>query len=521
MRTDGFARAAPAAVVLAATLAGAALRLHHIMAMPFWLDEAYSAYAADHGFGFLWHVVPRYETHPPLYYSLVRLWSLGFGETLAARRWLGLACGIAAIPATALAAHALGRLVAWERARRRWLGALAAALAAAHPQMLLMAQQLRPYPVMILVYALTLTCLFRLAAQARDGVRLDARWLAGFTLGEAAMLWLHTLGPLFAGSLAIALALCTVRRGLPRRDWLALAATQVAAAAIYVPALLIAMAQAPTWIKTTWLRFRPHGLRYDLGLLYATWNIWVSVAAGLAMVAALAMLARARWGGRAGAALVVLAGLPTAASILLSIAVSPVFLTRTLSPVTVPALILTAAGLAWPARARRAGLAAAALFAAAYARTAWGLAERAPNQDWYAALRWLAPRMHPGDTVWAYPNEGALPLGYALKDTRRAMTVVPIPAAVPAFGHGGYFVTGSQGVVSLYPREIAALMTSPAARVTPTIWVLRLGPWKYDPGDRLVRALGATRTVVGHYRQGPIDLTGLRLSHTDRPSPRT
>ena len=82
---------------------------------------------------------------------------------------------------------------------------------------------------------------------------------------------------------------------------------------------------------------------------------------------------------------------------------------------------------------------------------------------------------------------------------------------MPAFGSGGYFPSGSRGVVSLYPRQIAALATTSAtAKAPPTIWLLRLNAPIYDPGDEMLHALEQGRIVSAHFRRGPIDLTGLR-----------
>ncbi|USI74208.1 hypothetical protein [Sphingomonas morindae] len=503
-------RARAALLLLAVTLLAAGLRLWHGFAHPFWLDEAYSAYAADHGFAFLWHVVPRYETHPPFYYSLVRLWSLAFGETLAARRSLGLIAGIAAVPVAMLAARRLAALIGLAPRRAALLALLVGLFAACHPLMLQMSRQVRPYPVMTLVYALALLPLFRLAAAARAGRPLPTGALAGFALAEAAMLWLHSLGPLFGAALGLALLLVTVRPGLARRDAVALLASQALAGLLYLPAFAIMLGQAPTWIQSTWLVFRPATLIAQLGLIYASWNRWVSLIALLLALAGAASLGRRHWGGRVAAALAILAILPVAAAILLSLTVAPVFLTRTLSPVTVPGLLLIAAGAAQTGRLALATLPLAALLLTGEAAVTRLMLRAGPMQDWYGAIAWLRPRMAPGDTLWAYPNEGALPLSYALRDERRTLPIRAIPAPVPAFGMGGYFPTGSRGVVSLYPDQIARLMASPAARTPPTIWVLRLGPWKYDPGDRLVRALAADRRVVGHFRRGAIDLIGLR-----------
>ncbi|WP_174286317.1 hypothetical protein, partial [Sphingomonas bacterium] len=51
---------ATAALLAAAAIAGLMLRYRGIADEPLWLDEAYSAFAADHGWRFLWRVVPKY-----------------------------------------------------------------------------------------------------------------------------------------------------------------------------------------------------------------------------------------------------------------------------------------------------------------------------------------------------------------------------------------------------------------------------------------------------------------------------
>lgn len=497
-------------IAIVAAAAGVALRCWHTHRDPLWLDEAYSAYAADHGFAFLWHVVPRYETHPPLYYSIVRLWSLAFGDTLAVRRMLGVACGVAAIGATGAAAAMLAALLRWSEAARLRLMAITVVLVALNPMQVVLSRQVRPYPVIAFVYAAGVAVVLRLAIDTRERRRLHQGWLAAATVIEALLLWLHTLGPLFGAALALALALLVARRGMARRDLLALLATQVAAGLLYLPAFLIMLEQAPAWVRTTWLRFSTHDLAATIGLVYLSWNRIAQVAAMVFGVAGAIRLARqGDPGRRAAAALVVLAVAPPLAAILISLAISPVFLVRTVDAATLPAAILFAAAITWP-RPLLWVAATALVPIASEAALDREFASTPPVQDWYGVLDWLLPRFAPGDIVWAYPNEGALPLAYALRDRGRTLPVRPIPGAVPAFGLGGYYVTGSQGVVSLYPREIAALMRTPAATRPATIWLLRVGPWNYDPGDRMLRALGAGRVEIARWRSNQIMLIGLR-----------
>ena len=96
----------PALIALIGLVAGL-FRLLGTLGKPYWLDEAYSAYAADHGWRFLWTVVPRYETHPPFYYSLLHGWNLLFGNSLLASRSFSVACGLLTLPVLAFATRDL------------------------------------------------------------------------------------------------------------------------------------------------------------------------------------------------------------------------------------------------------------------------------------------------------------------------------------------------------------------------------------------------------------------------------
>src|SRR5690348_9225277 len=46
-----------------------------------WIDELYSQWFSSRSFAELWRDVPLYEPHPPVYYSLLKLWSSLFGNS--------------------------------------------------------------------------------------------------------------------------------------------------------------------------------------------------------------------------------------------------------------------------------------------------------------------------------------------------------------------------------------------------------------------------------------------------------
>lgn len=503
-----------AAIVAAIALIAAAVwfRIAGTTRHPFWLDEGYSAYAAAKGFRFLWQVVPLYETHPPFYYSLLRVWTLLFGDSLIASRALGITCGLATLPMAALAIREVAR---WFAPALRPVPLMLAMLAliALSPALIDMSRDVRPYPVLILVYATASFALLRLGRIAAGERRIAAGPFALYLVALALILWLHNLGILYGLAVGLALLALVLRRDLTKRDWALLIGGHALVALVYLPALLILIDQAPTWIHSTWLHFDAPRLPGRLALLWAAPGLIAIYAGGFLALLGIGALVRLREGWRVAAALLLLALLPVALSILISILKAPVFITRTMTPVAVPALLLLAIGGAgWANALRWAALPALLLLAGSMAWTDSIVLHARPMQDWYGTVGWLQQRYRPGDEIWSYPNEGALPLDYAARDKGLTFVDRPIPTPIPTLdgGPGSWNPTGSRGVFSLPPEALNAIAGSPQARTIPTIWLHRLGAHTYDKGDVLLHALAADRVIVGRWRSGPIEIIGLR-----------
>lgn len=493
-----------------AALAGVALRCWRAFSDPLWLDEAYSAFAAAHGFAYLWRVVPKYETHPPFYYAVLRCWTLAFGDSLIALRALGLLAGVLTPPALAWAADGIGRWLGWTARRRRRLVFVAFMLACLSIPLIEMTREVRPYPLMILAYALAIRALIALAMRRRAGRGLASGPYAAFLLLVALLLWLHNLGLLWAAALGLALLVAVAGERMRRQDWYALSGGLLIVAMIYLPALLILLDQAPTWVTSTWLGFSWGALWPHLGVLYAVPG-WQGIAAGALVWLGVAALWRAGDEARRLAALLlILALVPVLLSIGLTLAVAPVFITRTMTPVAVPTLLLLSIGaVAWDGRAGWVGWAAVGMLAANLFAVELQARAHGPMQDWYGTVAWLQKRFRAGDQIYAYPNEGALPMARALRDKGFDWAIRPIPAEVPAFGEGGWHPTGSRGVVSLPRRRLRQIVDEPTTRAVPTIWLLRLGAETYDRGDAFRAELSRGRHVVRRWRDGPIDVIGL------------
>ena len=502
-----------AAALLA--LAGIWTRLWGIADEPMWLDEGYSAYAAAKGWHFLWHIVPRYETHPPFYYSLLRAWTLIAGDGLMSHRLLGVFAGVAALPVAALAADRIARIAGLAR---NWAITATVGLVALSPMLVEMSREVRPYPLMILAYACAMAALAAIAARSANGLPIASRAYALYLCAFALILWLHNLGPLYGVALGLSFLTVTIRRGMTRGDWAWIIRGHLAIVLLWLPALLILLDQAPMWVKATWLKFSPVDLWRRVTVIHAGPGDDMRATAMLLAVLGIVALWRRPWGKRLAAMLLILTAIPVLLAILISATVAPVFIPRTMTALAIPAAVLMAVGLSFGKGWQRLVPITALLWLLGQ-QFAFDLAAREhPRRDWYRALAWLQPRFQPGDQVFAYPNEGALPFDRAVKDKGLHMPSRSIPTEIPSLDPppGSWYVSGSRGVPSLDQAHLRAIADEPRTRAVPTIWLLRLGPWAYDKGDIFLSELSRGRHEVGRYRDRAIDIVGLRRDQTAR-----
>lgn len=498
---------------------GTGLRSWHLTADPMWLDEAYSAYAASHGFGFLWHVTPLYESHPPFYYSLLHLWVLAFGDGLAPLRIFGWLFGVATLPTLWLVAGTMGKWIGWDEPQRRRVQLAAVGLGSLSIALVAMTREIRPYPLMILIYTVEIGLVLRLAMRAEHAAPVGGRALAAYFVLLEILCWLHNLGALYGLALTIALAIALPLTRLSRRDWTALIGGHVLVGLLYLPCLLILRQQAAVWTVHTWLQFElDWGLLDHLMTLYGVPG-WVGFASLLLAGLAIAALHRLPHGTRLTSMLVVLALLPPLVAVILSMTVAPVFVTRIMTATAIPAILLLAIGAGAPGRYGLLGLGAAVLIGASLLTADIQARMGPPMQDWYRTVDWLAQRFRPGDQIFAYPNEGKLPLHYALRDKGLDYPIRAIPRDVPALeDRHGTHPTGTRGVSSLPQAELHAIAEEPATKAVPTIWLLRLGAESYDPGDLFLKELHRGRIIVRSWRDGPIDIIGLRIRPPAAPA---
>lgn len=479
------------ALVAVATAAAIGLRLWDLADRPLWLDESWSRWMAGQDWAGLWSSARRYDSHPPLYYSLLRLWQGVAPATPLGLRALSVLAGLAMLP------------IGWLCARRvmpeqKWLPPLVVAALALSPALILASRQARPYALLALAFAIALWAALSLLRAPRP-----ALWLA-YLAGLELVLWLHGLGALFAAALGAGLLLALAWQRRLGEQLVAYLAVHAVAALAWLPCLLVIVEQRQAWSQT-WLRFAwsevPPGVAAALaepGAASATIFL-------LALLGAFALLRQRE--ERPAAMLLLCAALaPAAVTILLSAVSSPVFLPRTLAPSALPLLLLAAAGLERVRGApERACAAAAMLLILGWAAVTQ--VQRPPEEPWSRLAGWLEQRVAPGEELWLLPNELALPLRYgAGREPRFAMR--GIPAEFPAPDHVAPRYTGTAAVPGMGPGDAARLVEDARRRGVAGVWVVSRFPHWFDPEASLPRAFAAPPVersyhgalLIDHYR---------------------
>jgi uncharacterized membrane protein len=168
---------------LAALVAFAVLRLPLLTHYPPWTDEVWSLDVTPATWARLLRWYADDQTHPPLYYAMLWAWARIGGTSLAFMRLLPALIGIA----TAIPVVDICRSLSLSRRAT----AVAITMTAFAPTLIAYSLELRSYPLLSLLSALSLALWLR--ARRADAPARTIWWL---TLVNGALLWTHFFGAL-------------------------------------------------------------------------------------------------------------------------------------------------------------------------------------------------------------------------------------------------------------------------------------------------------------------------------------
>lgn len=212
-------------LALALLMAASLLLRTGALSTGYWIDEGIAVGIASHPLQDIPRILGQ-DGNPPLYYVLLHLWMLGFGDGEAATRALSLVFALLAIPAS---------FWAGSRVFDRRAGFVAAAGAAGAPFLTYYAQETRMYSLVVLLSVLA-SASFALAFVR--GERAQVAWLGVWL---ALLLYTHTWGLFLAAAMAIVWVLMWRRGVVAGGDGARLA---LVLAVLYAPWLPSVLSQA-------------------------------------------------------------------------------------------------------------------------------------------------------------------------------------------------------------------------------------------------------------------------------------
>ena len=494
LRGDERTRSALLWLLLVVVL-GACLRFWRIGAESLWMDEAFSWLWTHQSHEALWGAAGRWETNPPLYYSIQKAWSGLFGDSEAGLRSFSALAGTLTIPVTFLIGRLIGGAVA---------GLIAALLLATLPVHIQYSQEARASALLMLAATTAVWGLLAFLrsygglasspAPSERGGRLLG--LAAYASGTTVALYAHNTAVLLP-LLANCIALCwwIGRKRFDRRfalEWLLANVLPLILWLWWLPTVLMQASAAP---NVDWIEQPP----FIAALLQAVRQYGTLGWFWVGPIPLLGVLALWQWRDRWPALAVLLVfvlGVP-ALVWLIGLVGRPIWIGRViLWPVGLG--LVVAAGGALAIRPTAARIAVVGVVVAIQCANLVDDYRSMDKPPWNQVVADLAAASEPTDVIVHFPHLLNWPFAYYAEPLAIAAGQVGLyTSAAPPFNVVER--TRGQAMEYLDWREVRAL----AARYQ-RAWVIFRNRAKEDPDDILLRRLREAGTVA-LYRSYPPD----------------
>jgi 4-amino-4-deoxy-L-arabinose transferase-like glycosyltransferase len=470
-------------VCIAIGMVALALRLITLGSRSLQMDEAYSVWFAARPWYELWHVVPLYEIHPPMYYSLLKIWIGWFGDAEFAIRLPSVFVSVATVLVVAMSGKLLKAGPVIERA-----GLVAGLLVATNKGNILYGELARPYAFEAFAAAVAILCSVIVLRQLTgtrapdEGQEADKRTLflpalIGLALSASATLWSHNTAVLVAFAIGLGLLVSTLgfTRGNRLTAAVIIAAPFVVALALWSPyaGFLIAATkyvQSSFWVKFEWIDF------------LKAWSL--AAGARLTLLPVLVLCAGAflvLWRSCRAVAvhLAIVLLLPFTFIVAYSCFVRPIFMDRLFEWMVSPIMFLTALGMMWVLPRNRSRLAVLVLLLLLSGVQAMQL-YRGVQEDFRASVAEVANHRRSGDLLIVSPNEVDVAVQYYAKAYRDFPDVLVMPSPFPALGLKRPYMSNvaAPGIIPA-DRDIVRAALATHGRV----WLIQRNPGGFDPGS--------------------------------------
>ncbi len=450
-------------------------KIAHETTFSYWLDEGYTAWFTELSFRDIWLWLPEIESHPPLYYSLVKLWGLiGADNGGLWHRSLSILISLLLV----LTSYSTTRRVACSLGQNAESAALFNCfLICFTPVLVWYSLEARPYILMFLAYSLALLGMISIFT-ASEGRTLKG-W-ALFTIGVILTNWSHHLGGLSTAILYASLALhWMIDRRFEKRFLLWLLGSTLIVLIVSIPLILQIIRQISLWEASSWvpepdLANVAHALRRVFGfgfsdryidpafgnppllhMLRLGLGVLTGLISALLALYGLYRLLRERRYSLVCFFLLSCFALPVVA-IAVSIIGPNIFIERILLPGLIPYFMLLALAIGYfDSRTLRAVLKiyyVIVLLLGLYAT--FTAAEKEP---WNRIMTSLADEIGENDVLLLLPNDLYLPARLYVTDPAFAGRIRSVPVAYPAVDYSDFYPDGFPAVPGVRPVDADAI----------------------------------------------------------------
>lgn len=453
-RVDWLLPAVGATVLLALIF-----RLPTLSGRSVWMDEAYSYWFSNLSWSDLWTRTPLYETHPPFYYSLLKVWTMMAGTSEAGMRSLSVVASLMTVAITGYAPRLLGLEKRYDR-----IGLVASVLLAVNQGSIEYAQQARAYALQTLFCTLmiltSVILLQRMLVETRESPQVPgARWLylsSGLCAGVT--LWLHNTSPfiIFGNWMGVFTAIFLFSR-YKRHDLVLSAKGLLVALLVWSPCIPILLIESRTVAASFWVTISPKMITWPFTL--AAGGKFAFVPAIIVAAFAWIKLYRTRKPFALYSASILL--VPVLCIFAVSYLFTPIFVVRTFEWMAPVFLFLVTLGLFLPgkmAKLRFAVLPVLVILCVGQDVVYF----RSSTQDLRGAVHYLASNYQPGDLVLVYPNELEVGLNYYTRQLSAPPEIAAVPAKYPAVAMARPYLGSNKGAPAAIESdrvEIAHLLS--------------------------------------------------------------
>ena len=470
-------RPSPHGILTLIIAAGFLLRLHAIDRLCLWFDEGITVWKIHQPFGAIPFLV-RSDTVPPLYYYILKTWTLFFAESDTSIRLLSAVLGTAVLPVVFL----LGRLLF-----DRQTGLLAAFLLALSTYHVQYSQEARSYALLFLCFGLSFYFLVQIVQSP------GKRYWFGYIVSAILLIYSHGLSLVYLASLNVCFLAQrhTWKKHLLRRwvaancvvlatlvPWLFIYVRQISAfreqTTLPAPSLsalahtLILLGSLPP-SKQSLLPPALQGLSYSLPFIQVAWFTSIFF---LFLEPLLRFL---RSPSRSIGILYLLFVLPFALILILSLAVSSLYLDRLFLVCLIPLTLLLAARHQEPSRLPRLRLVFLCVYSLCSVLSLYSYYQSDWKEDYRSATGYLLTNAEPGDAVIFVAHVGEILFDWYSQGSRSDLLKLGVPEGIYERGEP------DSGLIVRHPQDLSRLgrLHLPGRHV----WLLRNRTYTHDPRE--------------------------------------